>query len=222
MEVEENKEKEGEALPSEDIGLKPKRRVSWRKVGGFLLFFFGTILAVAVGYLAVFLWQYYFPSSFLVGPDPYANWQVYRNETYLLGLRYPDDWESIEVKEGLVVFRPKAGENQEVPKDYISLQVFPTAGREQTACEKDLQACSFLANGIYGEKILTPESETVRFAKEGNDFFLTWFKYGGAAKSGEPGSDSPTGGGASFATVFEEMGKSLRFITPETPDAQNP
>ncbi len=186
--------------------VKPKRGVNWRKVGLGFLFFLATITALALGYLAVVFWQHYFPGSFLTGPNPYENWQVYRNETYLLGLRYPENWEASEVSKDLVVFRPIAFEGQTSPKDYVNLRVSLKKNRPQTACEKDQFACSFFANDIYGERILTPESETISFSKGEDDFSLTWSKYGEA----------------DFVAIFEEMGKSLRFITPENTDAQNP
>lgn len=186
--------------------IRPKRRINWQKVGRGFLFVLATAAAIAGGYLAVVLWQYYFPKSFLIGPNLYENWQVYRSETYLLGLRYPNDWEVIEVGDSLAVFRPIAVEGQAFPKDYISLQVSSNKNRPPTACEKDQDACSFFANDIYGERIITPESETIFFAKGENDFFLTWSKYGEA----------------DFAVIFEEMGKSLRFTTPENTDAQDP
>lgn len=205
MDSEEEKEKE--VTSSYEVKeIQPKRVINWRKIGLGFLFFLATVAALALGYLAVFLWQYYFPGSFLTGPNPYENWQVYRSETYLLGLRYPENWEITEVSKDLMVFRPVAVEGQTSPKDYVSLRVSSNKNRAQTACEKDQSACSFLVNDIYGERILTPESETIFFSKGKNDFSLTWSKYGEA----------------DFAAIFEEMGKSLRFTAPENTDVQNP
>jgi len=62
------------------------------------------------------------------------------------------------------------------------------------------------ANGIFGDRSSTPEQEVIFFSKDGNDFILTWFEYGEV----------------DYASIFEEMGKSLRFTTPENTDAQNP
>jgi hypothetical protein len=124
-----------------------------------------------------------------------------------LGLRYPDSWEAEEVNPSFVVFHQAAQTEGEIlPEDYVSLVVSPSTGREPTACEQDQSACSFYANGIYGDRITTPESESVFFTKEGNDFTLTWSKYGEA----------------DYAAIFEEMGKSLRFVTPESTDVETP
>ncbi|MEX0887994.1 MAG: hypothetical protein WDZ67_01310 [Patescibacteria group bacterium] len=198
---------EEENNPKEDKA-KPRRRINWRKIGlGFVLFL-ATLAVFAAGYLAVILWQKYFPDSFLTGPDPYENWQVYRSETHSLGLRYSDSWEAGEVNANFVVFRQKAqAEGEVLPKDYVSLAVISNANRGKTACENDQSACSFFANDIYGDRIITPESETIFFSKGENDFTLTWWKYG---------ED-----GASYASIFEEMGKSLRFVTEETPESEN-
>ena len=186
--------------------VKPKRRITWRRVGLSFLFILATAVVFSAGYLAVVLWQRYAPTSFLAGPNPYENWLVYRSETYDLGLRYPDNWEAVEVNSVLVTFQPKPAVAGEVlPKDYISLTVASNANRGKTACENDQSECSFYANDIYGERITTPEKEIIFFAKGENDFTLTWNKYGEA----------------DHAVIFEEMGKSLRFITPETTDAQN-
>lgn len=185
--------------------IKPSRKIPWRKLGLGLLFLLATAAVFAAGALAVPLLQRYLPGSFLLGPDPYENWLVYRSETYGLGLRYPVNWEAEEVKPSFVVFHQKpAQEGGALPKDYLSLAVASNAARGQTVCEKDQSKCSFYANGIYGERITTPESEIIFFAKGENDFTLTWHKYGEA----------------DFTEIFTEMGKSLRFVTEsqnETP-----
>ena len=180
--------------------MKPKRRINWRKIGLGFLFVLATAAALAVGYLAVILWQHYLPGSFLTGPNLYENWRVYRSETYALGLRYPENWEASEVDPSLVIFKPAVAEGETPLKDYVSLRVSSDKNRGETACEKDHNACSFFANDIYGERITTPESETIFFAKGENDFFLTWSKYSEA----------------DFAVIFEEIGKSLRFVTEES------
>jgi len=190
-----------------EVDVKPKPRITWRKVGRGFLFVLATAVVFSTGYLAVVLWQRYAPTSFLNGPNPYENWLVYRSETHDLGLRYPDSWEATEVSTSLITFQPKIQQEGEVlPKDYISLSVSANAGRGKNACENDQSACSFYANDIYGERITTPEKEIIFFTKGENDFTLAWSKYGEA----------------DLAVIFEEMGKSLRFITPETSDAQNP
>ena len=190
-----------------EIEAKPKRRITWRRVGLSFLFILATAVVFAAGYLAVILLQKYFPGSSLASPNPYENWLVYRSETYGLGLRYPDNWEAAEVKTSFVTFHQKAQQEGEVlPKDYVSLAVASNANRGKTACEKDQSACSFYANGIYGDHIVTPESETIFFANGKNDFTLTWNKYGEA----------------DHTAIFEEMGKSLRFVTTESTDVQNP
>jgi hypothetical protein len=197
---EEDKEKDPKPV-------SPKRRTIWRKVGFSFLFILATAAFFAAGYFAVILWQHYFTGSFLAGPNPYENWLVYRSENYDLGLRYPDNWEATEVSASFVTLHQKPQQEGEVlPKDYVSLAVAPNAKRGKTACENDQSACSFYANEIYGEQIVTPESEIIFFAKGENDFTLTWAKYGEA----------------DYTAIFEEMGKSLRFVTPDENDAQNP
>lgn len=188
------------------VKAKPKRRITWKKVGLGFLFGLITLAVFAAGYFATVLWQRYFPSSFLTGPNPYENWQVYRSETYDVGLRYPDSWEVEEVNPSFVVFRQKSQmEGEVLPKDYVDLTVASNALRGKTACEEDQKKCSFHANDIFGDRIITPESEAIFFSKGGNDFTLTWAKYGEA----------------DYTAIFKEMGKSLRFVTPESTDAQN-
>ena len=193
---------------SKEIETKPKRRVTWRRAGLALLFILATAVVFSAGYLAVVLWQRYVPASFLAGPNPYENWLVYRSETHGLGPRYPDNWEATEANTSLITFQPKAQQEGEIlPKDYVSLSVSSNAARGKTACESDQSACSFFANDIYGERITTPEKEIIFFAKGENDFTLAWNKYGEA----------------DYAVIFEEMGKSLRFITEENQEGnENP
>ena len=198
----EEEDKEKDAKP-----VKPKHRTIWRRVGLSFLLILATAAVFAAGYLAVILWQRYFPGSFLAGPNPYENWLVYRSENYGLGLRYPDNWEATEVSASFVTFHQKPQQEGEVlPKDYVSLAVASNAKRGKTACETDQSACSFHANGIFGDRSSTPKQEVIFFSKDGNDFILTWFEYGEV----------------DYASIFEEMGKSLRFTTPENTDAQNP
>lgn len=206
MDPEISLEEEQEEKDSDQVK-KPNSKITWRRVGLSFLFILATAAAFAGGYFGVWAGQYYFPKSFLTGPNPYENWLVYRIETYSLGLRYPDNWEAAEVNSSFITFQPKPQQEGEVlPKDYLSLSAASNAQRGRTACEEDQAACSFYANGIYGERITTPESEIIFFAKGENDFTLTWSKYGEA----------------DYATIFKEMGKSLRFTTSEQPDASNP
>jgi len=222
-EVEKDIDSDLKPYQPKEIKIKPKRKLTWRKAGLAFLFVLVSAAVFASGYLAVILWQRYFPDSFLTGPNPYENWLVYRSEAYELGLRYPDNWEVEEVNSDFAVFRQKAQTEGEVlPKDYVSLTMAANALRGKTACENDQSACSFHANGIFGDRITTPESETIFFSKGENDFTLAWAKYGEVDKDGGAGFDSSTDGGASYAAIFEEMGKSLRFITPEESDVQNP
>jgi len=202
----------GEAEKGRPLGgpdlVEPKRKITWRKVGRAFLFILASVLVFLAGYLAMVLWQRYVPGSFLTGPSPYENWLVYRSENYDLGLRYPDNWEATEVNASLVTFQPKPQQEGEVlPKDYLGLTISPSGSRTETACEKEETECSFHANGIFGDRSSTPEQEVIFFSKAGNDFTLTWYKYGEA----------------DYAPVFEEMGKSLRFTAEETPEVnENP
>ena len=93
-----------EISPEEEVEVKPKRKITWRRVGLSFLFILATAVVFAAGYLAVILLQKYFPGSSLASPNPYENWLVYRSETYGLGLRYPDNWEAAEVKTSFATF----------------------------------------------------------------------------------------------------------------------
>ncbi len=199
------------------------RRIPWRKVGLGSLFVLATAVALATGYFAVLLWQHYFPSSFITTPNPYENWSVYRSEAYGLGLRYPDGWEATEVSLTLVVFRPKKVGTEALPRDYIDLSVSSNAARAKTACENDRSACSFFANDIYGEQTITPDGEMIFFSRDGNDFGLTLYKYGEADLASTAEGGASKYGEADYASIFEEMGKSLRFTTEGgQEDAENP
>ena len=181
--------------------------LSWRKIGLALVLVLLTFLVAFLGYLTIWAWQRYLAPLSGV-PDRFDGWQVYRSEVYpadggtsdalsgafSLGLRYPKDWEAKEVKASFVTFIPSG------PRDYVTLTTQPTSERPKSECEKDKTECSFYTHGIYGEKTITPETETVFFSHEGNDFTLTLFKYGDA----------------DFSPIFEEMSKSLRFITEKT------
>lgn len=209
MDPEISLEEEEEKVP-EPVEVKPvksRRRINWRKVGLGSIFTLATATAFAGGYFGVWAWQYNFPGSFLTGPNPYENWLVYRSETYGLGLRYPDNWEATEVKPSYVVFRQKAQTEGEVlPKDYLNLTVASNAKRGKTACEENKSKCSFYANGIYGDRSSTPNQEVIFFSQDGKDFTLIWNKYGVV----------------DYAVIFEDIGKSLRFTTPEQEDDQLP
>lgn len=168
---------------------------SWKKIGSVFLFLFLTLFSAGLGYTAVWAWQRYI-APLERAESKYADWQVYRNEKYKLGLRYPKDWDAKEVDVDFAVFTP-SGENK-VANDYISLLIKATGSRSKTECEEDSLRCSFFVNGIYGEKIVTPEAETVFFSSLGADFTLT------LSKSGTAGAD--------FSKTFKEISESLRFI----------
>ncbi len=178
----------------------------WRRLGIGVLFLAASALAFALGYFGVWAWQRYFPAA--LGPivNLYEDWQVYKSETYALGLRYPEGWEALEVNPAFVIFRVKAKEGEAVLKDYVSLTISSNATRGKTACEDDRSKCSFSANDIFGERFSSPEEEVIFFSKDTNDFTLKWHRYGEV----------------DFAEFFEEMGKSLRFTTLEQSDAKNP
>ena len=179
------------------LEIKPRREFPWRRIGLGLLFVLVTVVVFSLGYLVVLLWQDYFSNS-PVSPNPYENWSVYRSGTYGLGLRYPVGWEVTGASSSLIVFQLKKEAGTAVsPRDYVDLSVSPTGKRTKNACEKDQTACSFYANGIFGERILTPESEAIFFSQGKNDFTLTLHKYGDA----------------DFSSIFDEMGKSLRFVS---------
>uniref|UniRef100_A0A831Z0P3 Uncharacterized protein n=1 Tax=candidate division WWE3 bacterium TaxID=2053526 RepID=A0A831Z0P3_UNCKA len=180
-------------------------RFPWRKVGRGILFLVLSVGAFSLGYFGVWAWQSYFPPR-LGDSEPPADWQVFKSEPYLLGFRYPADWEAQTVSASFVVLRPRALEGVTLPKDYISFFIAPTGSRAQTPCENDQAACSFYANGIFGDRFSSPEEETIFFAQAGNDFTLKWHRYGEA----------------DFTEVFNEISASFRFTTPEKTDAQTP
>ena len=172
------------------------KRIPFRKIFLTLLFLFGLLLFLAAGYFGAYYGKSYLER--LQGPNiipPTA--QVYRNETYLLGLRYPLDWQVTEVKPSFVIFSPKVAEGEKAPREYIDLKVSSNVGRTKTACEKDQTKCTLVVNEIFGDLTSTPEGEIAFFSKEKNDFTLTLHKYGEQ----------------DFGKIFEEMLKSLRFVS---------
>src|SRR3990172_1762137 len=172
------------------------KRIPFKKIFRGLLFTLGLFLFLAAGYFGAYFGKDYWER--LEGPNiivPTA--QVYRNETYLLGLRYPLDWQVAEVKPSFVIFSPKVGEGETAPREYIDLKVSSNVGRTKTACEKDQTKCTLVVNEIFGDLTSTPEGEIAFFSKEKNDFTLTLHKYGEQ----------------DFGKIFEEMLKSLRFVS---------
>ncbi|NIT03739.1 hypothetical protein GTO10_02285 [Candidatus Saccharibacteria bacterium] len=190
----------------EEQKTKGLKKFSFKKIGLIALFVVGTVAAFGVGYAASLLWERVVTLSFEETPKiSYEGWQVYKNETYGLGLRYPIDWEVQEVDSGFVVFRPKVEEGSTPPKEYVDLKVSSNENRGVTACEADQSSCSFHTNGIFGERISTPEAEIIFFSQGENDFTLSLFKYGEA----------------DFLEIFEAMGDSLRFVTLATEGTQD-
>lgn len=206
-----------EVMPEEEIKeqkesspdcLRRLRNLPWRKIGlGFLLIL-TTAVVFGIGYFTVFLWERYSTSGSSESIST-ENWEVYKSEAYGLGLKYPADWEAEEIKSSLVIFRLEVGEGEDAPREYISLVVASNTKRGETSCEKDQTKCSFYANGIFGERISTPESEIIFFAQGNNDFTLTLFKYEGP----------------DFTSIFEQIGESIRFVNASKEntdgDAQN-
>lgn len=166
-----------------------------KKIFPPLLFVFLTFAATGAGYGAVQLWQRSF-SPLEKPEDIYAGWQVYLNENYRLGLRYPQAWEAKEVTPDFVVFDLPASSGQTAVRDYVTLEAKATGDRPKTACEENHLNCSFYANDIYGEETTTPDAQAISFSNGGNDFTLTFHKYGDK----------------DFSKIFSEMGKSLRFV----------
>ncbi|OGC54692.1 hypothetical protein A2797_02300 [candidate division WWE3 bacterium RIFCSPHIGHO2_01_FULL_48_15] len=197
--------------------------ISWKKISFGLLFVLATSVATAAGYTAVALWQRYLVPLEKT-EDKYVGWQVYFNEQYALGLRYPEDWEVKEVAKEFVVFTFRGAEitteqsedSTKAPRDYITLEVKAAGDRPSTECENNQLSCSFYTNDIYGEKTANPESEIIFFTKGGNDFSFIFHKYGeaGFASSAEGGASKY--GDADFSKIFEDMNQSLRFVTDET------
>jgi len=144
----------------------------------------------------------------------YADWQVYKSETYGFGLRYPNDWEAKEVKPEFTVFEPQSDESfdsaqdkeeENAPSEYISLTVASNKNRGKTLCEEDQSKCSFHTNGIFGERITTSEIESVFFSHGENDFTITLHKYDSAAEVIE-----------GYIVILEEMAESFRFTSQVT------
>ena len=176
------------------------KRIPFKKIFKALLFTLGLFLFLAAGYFGAYFGKDYWER--LEGPNIIVSpAHVYRKETYLLGLRYPLDWQVAEIKPSFVIFSPKVAEGEKQPREYISLLVSGNAGRAKTACEKDPTVCTLVVNNITGDLTSTPDEEIAFFSKEKNDFTLTLHKYGEQ----------------DFGKIFEEMVKSLRFVAaPQT------
>ena len=162
----------------------------------------------------------------------YADWQVYRSETYGFGLRYPNDWEAKEVKPEFTVFKPQSDESSDsaqgkeeenAPSEYISLMVASNKNRGKTLCEEDQSKCSFHTNGIFGERTTTSEIESVFFSHGENDFAITLHRYDSAAEAIEGYNPSEAEGlrgrgesQDSYIIILEEMAESFRFTSQVT------
>lgn len=173
-----------------------KIKIPFRKIGQVLLFLLATALLGGAGYMGVSLAQEYLGREAVEYQK--ANSQVYKSETYHLGMRYPLDWEVEEVKPTLAIFTPAVEEGEAKPREYLSLKVSAAGKRGPTGCEKDQAACSFHANGIFGDRISTPDEETVFFSKNGSDFTITLHRYSAEVD---------------FLPVFEGLTESLRFTS---------
>lgn len=197
---------EGGSPEAEEVKKRGFSRVPWRKIGRAALFVFATLIVAGLGYLAVWAWQRYLPFSSEPESLLTESWQVYKSETYGLGLRYPTDWEATEVKPELIVFKPQSVEGEEGPSEYMDLAVESNENRGITACEEDQIKCSFHTNGIFGERIATPEAEIVFFSHGDNDFTVTLYKYDQT----------------DLLAIFEEMVDSLRFVTGSSEEDVTP
>lgn len=194
------------------------RRIPWKKLGLGLIVFGLMMLSFIGGHL---LANWYFRAQEFGSAlgQKYADWRVYKlcllgaaqaepsESESCLGLRYPDGWEVNEVSPLLIVFRPESGleegEDEEgLPKEHISLVTTPSGNRGKTACEEDQNQCSFHANGIFGDRVTTPETETIFSAHGADDFTFTLYRYDVSDEVWE-----------SYVAIFEEMGASLRFIS---------
>lgn len=183
------------------------KAIPWRKTGLGLFVFVLMVLAFLGGHLSM---DWYLRASEsadwqVMNQNKFGSWQVYKNETYGFGLRYPKDWEAEEVKPGFIVFKPQVAEGGEPVKEYISLAVTSNKNRGKTVCEEDQSQCSFHTNGIFGERITTPETEIVFFAHGENDLTLTLYRYDSSDEVWE-----------GYVTIFEEMAKSFRFTSEVT------
>lgn len=135
------------------------------------------------------------------GQDDYGDWKTYQNETYHFEVRYPADWEVKEIKAGRVRFKPAKVEGSgAAPKDYIFIKVTSSKGRAETACEKNSEKCSFYANGIFGGRVETPETEEVFFNHGAKDFAITLYKYSSDTEILED-----------YIGISERLARSFRF-----------
>lgn len=196
--------------------LKEKlRAVPWRKARSGVLVFILMALFFFGGYSTVSWYSQAAEAEPSVTRNKYKDWEVYKNETYGFGLRFPKDWEAKEVKTGFVIFNPQKKEGPLLPeategkekavKEYVSLTIASNKTRGKTLCEEDQSKCSFHTNGIFGERTTTPEIESVFFAHGEDDFTITLFKFSDSAEEAE-----------SYVAIFEEMTQSFRFTSQVT------
>ena len=173
------------------------RSFPWRSIFLSFVFFVATIAVAGIGYFLVPVWEFYFAPLGKQPSNLLEDWEVYKSETYNLGLRYPNTWEVTEVNSALIIFKlKKSDESEDVSQEYVSLVVTSNVSRAKTLCEEDQRKCSFHANGIFGELIITPGVEIIFFSRREDDFTLTLHKYGGT----------------DLAATFGEIGESLRFV----------
>jgi len=140
----------------------------------------------------------------------FSDYNVYKNDVYHLGLRYPNDWSVREITPSVVVFEPPEGQgveagSQESVQEHAVLSIVSNESRAKTACEEDQRQCSFHANGIFGDRITTPETETIFFSRGTSDFTFTLYRYNCSDEVWED-----------YVAVFEEMGASIRFTSQTT------
>lgn len=201
------------------------KAIPWRKIGFGLFVFVLMVLAFLGGHFSID-WYLAAREPGLVEEWKYADWQVYKNETYGFGLRHLKDWEVTEVKPEFVIFKPSSAESSDsvqdreekkAIKEYVSLTItsnklrgsteFTLKGK--TLCEEDQSKCSFHTNGIFGERITTPEAEIVFFAYGENDFTLTLHRYDSSDEVWED-----------YVAIFEEMAGSFRFVNEVTANCE--
>jgi hypothetical protein len=205
------------------------RRIPWKKIAAGLGITALAVLFFVGGHL---LMNWYLQRGSGTSKSEYADWQAYSSGAYGFGFRYPNDWEMVEASPAFIVFKPKAdtssdavtgedgGETEEAEggeeaveeiKEYISLAIASNESRAKTSCEGDQSLCSFYANGIFGERTSTPETETVFFSHGEEDFTLTLYRYP-STSSGQASDERWQG----YVEIFEEMAASFRFTTQTT------
>jgi hypothetical protein len=189
-----------------------KRDTKKRQILQNILLVAGVVLLMAIaavgGYFAVdsYLAHASGPRSSEQEQDEYGDWQVYQNESHHFEIRYPINWEVKEIKAGRIRFRfQREAADEKPPKDYIFVRVTSSKGRSKNACEKNYEKCSFYANGIFGERSVTPETDEIFFGHGKKDFTLTLCKFD---------SDEETIG--SYVEIFEKLAGSFKFLGEAT------